>query len=42
MVAIGGVIMVLDTQRGGYVIGATVAGLAPLCRAAIRESGGFH
>ena len=42
MVLIGGVIVALDTRRGGYVLGAAVVGLAPLVRVATRESGGFQ
>jgi hypothetical protein len=42
MLVIGGVIVALETRRGAYVVALTVVGLAPLCRAAMRESGGFH
>ena len=42
LLIVGVVIMALDVRRGGLVIGATLVALAPLCRAAIRESGGFH
>ena len=36
------VVMALDTRRGWYLVTLTVVSLAPLCAAAIRESGGFH
>lgn len=42
MLMSGGAMMLFDARLGGYVLLAALVGLAPLCRAAMREPGGFH